>query len=37
MTKVVLQIESHPVLLRLKPVIHLTDEQLYEFCQLDRD
>ena len=37
MTKVVPQIEIHPVVLRLKPVIHLTDDQLFELCQLNRD
>jgi Uma2 family endonuclease len=37
MTKVVPQIEIHPVVLRLKPVIDLTDDQLFELCQLNRD
>jgi Uma2 family endonuclease len=37
MTKVVPQIEIHPVVLRLKPVVHLTDDQLFELCQLNRD
>ena len=37
MTKVVPQIEIHPVVLRLKPVITLTDDQLFELCQLNRD
>jgi Uma2 family endonuclease len=37
MTKVVPQIEIHPVVLRLKPVIHLTDGQLFELCQLNGD
>ncbi len=37
MTKVLPQIEIQPVVLRLQPVIHLTDDQLYELCQLNRD
>jgi Uma2 family endonuclease len=37
MTKVIRQIEIHPVVLRLKPVLDLTDEQLFELCQLNRD
>jgi Uma2 family endonuclease len=37
MTKVLPQIEIKPVVLRLQPVIHLTDDQLYELCQLNRD
>jgi Uma2 family endonuclease len=37
MTIVVPQIEIHPVVLRLKPVITLTDDQLFELCQLNRD
>jgi Uma2 family endonuclease len=37
MIKVIQQIEIHPVVLRLKPVLHLTDDQLFELCQLNRD
>jgi Uma2 family endonuclease len=37
MTKVIPQIEIHPVVLRLKPVIQLTDDQLFELCQLNGD
>jgi Uma2 family endonuclease len=37
MTTVVPQIEIHAVVLRLKPVITLTDDQLFELCQLNRD
>jgi Uma2 family endonuclease len=37
MTKVLPQIEIQPVVLRLQPVIHLTDDQLYELCQLNHD
>jgi Uma2 family endonuclease len=37
MTKVLPQVEIHPVVLKLTPVIHLTDDQLFELCQLNRD
>jgi len=37
MTKVLPQIEIKPVVLRLQPVINLTDDQLYELCLLNRD
>lgn len=37
MTKVLPQIEIHPVVLKLKPAINLTDDQLFELCQLNRD
>jgi Uma2 family endonuclease len=37
MTKVLPQVEIHPVVLKLKPVINLTDDQLFELCQLNRD
>jgi Uma2 family endonuclease len=37
MTKVLPQVEVHPVVLRLTPVINLTDDQLFELCQLNRD
>ena len=37
MTKVLLQVEIRPVVLCLKPVINLTDDQLYEICLLNRD
>jgi Uma2 family endonuclease len=37
MTKVLPQVEIHPVVLKLKPAINLTDEQLFELCQLNRD
>jgi len=37
MTKVSSQIEILSVIVRLLPVITLTDEQLFEFCQLNRD
>ena len=37
MTKVLPQVEIHPVVLKLTPVINLTDDQLFELCQLNRD
>ena len=37
MTEVLPQVEILPVTLLLQPVMNLTDEQLYEFCQLNRD
>jgi Uma2 family endonuclease len=37
MTKVLPQVEIHPVVLKLTPVINLTDDQLFELCQLNGD
>jgi Uma2 family endonuclease len=37
MTKVLPKVEVHPVVLKLKPAINLTDDQLFELCQLNRD
>jgi Uma2 family endonuclease len=37
MTKVLPQVEIHPVVLKLTPVINLTDDQLFELCQLNQD
>lgn len=37
MAKVSTQIEILPVTIRLKPVINLTDDQLFALCQLNRD
>jgi Uma2 family endonuclease len=37
MTKILPQVEIHPVVLQLTPVINLTDDQLFELCQLNRD
>jgi len=37
MTKVLPQVETHPVVLKLTPVINLTDDQLFELCRLNRD
>jgi Uma2 family endonuclease len=37
MTKVLPQVEIHPVVLQLRPVINLTDDQLFELCQLNGD
>jgi Uma2 family endonuclease len=35
MADVLAQIEIHPVTVRLRPIFNLTDDQLYEFCQLN--
>lgn len=37
MNEVLPQIEIRPVKIRLKPVINLTDDQLYELCQLNEE
>ena len=37
MTKLLSHIEILPVIIRLHPVIKLTDDQLYDLCQLNRD
>jgi Uma2 family endonuclease len=37
MTKAPPQVEIHPVVLQLKPVITLTDDQLFQLCQLKGD
>jgi Uma2 family endonuclease len=37
MTKVLPQVEIRPVVLKLKPAINLTDDQLFELCQLNGD
>ncbi len=31
------EIEMHPLVMRLHPVINLTDDQFFEFCQINRD
>jgi len=36
MTKVIDLVES-PIVLQLYPVIEMTDDQFFEFCQLNRD
>ena len=37
MTTVTTQVESSPLVLHLHPVINLTDEEFFEFCQINRD
>jgi len=37
MLKALPQIEIRPVVLRLQPVLHLTDDQLFELCQLNSE
>jgi Uma2 family endonuclease len=31
------EIEIHPLVVRMHPVINLTDDQFFEFCQINRD
>jgi Uma2 family endonuclease len=31
------EIEAHPVVVRMHPVIDLTDDQFFEFCQINRE
>lgn len=31
------EIEIHPLVVRVHPVINLTDDQFFEFCQINRD
>ena len=37
MTTVTTQVENSPLVLHLHPAINLTDEQFFEFCQINRD
>jgi len=37
MTQATTQIETFPLVLHLHPVINLTDDQFFEFCQINRD
>ncbi|HAA33308.1 MAG TPA: hypothetical protein DCE56_43275, partial [Cyanobacteria bacterium UBA8553] len=37
MTEVTTQVENSPLVLHLQPIINLTDDQFFEFCQLNRD
>lgn len=37
MAKVLVPVESSPVLIRMRPVFEMTDEKFFEFCQLNRD
>ena len=36
-TTVTPSVENYPLVLRLEPIINLTDEQFFEFCQINRD
>ena len=36
-TTVTTSIENYPLVLRLEPIINLTDEQFFAFCQINRD
>jgi hypothetical protein len=37
MTKVITQVEPDRFLLHLRPVIKLTDDQLFELCQINQE
>jgi len=37
MTTVINPVENSPILLHLKPIIELTDQEFFEFCQINRD
>jgi Uma2 family endonuclease len=37
MVKALPQVEFLPLAVRLKPVVNMTDDQLYEFCQINQD
>jgi len=36
-TEATTQVENSPLVLHLHPIINLTDEQFFEFCQINRD
>jgi len=36
-TEVTTPVENFPLVLHLQPIINLTDEQFFEFCQINRD
>jgi Uma2 family endonuclease len=31
------EVETHPLVVRMHPVVNLTDDQFFEFCQINRD
>lgn len=31
------EVETHPLVVRMRPVIDLTDDQFFEFCQINQD
>jgi Uma2 family endonuclease len=37
MTEATTQVENSPLVLHLHPIINLTDDQFFEFCQINRD
>ena len=37
MTEATTPVENSPLVLHLQPIINLTDEQFFEFCQINRD
>jgi hypothetical protein len=30
------EVETHPMVVRMHPVVNLTDDQFFEFCQINR-
>ena len=37
MRKILTPVETQPLILRLAPVIEMSDQQFFELCQLNRD
>ena len=37
MTELTTQVENYPLVLHLQPIINLTDDEFFEFCQMNRD
>ena len=37
MTKTLTRVESPPLVLHLRPAIQLSDEQYFQFCQLNQE
>lgn len=37
MTETIISVESSPLILQMRPAFEITDEQFFEFCQLNRD
>ena len=37
MTQTLVQVENPPLVVHLRPLIHLTDDQFYELCQINRE
>lgn len=37
MTQTLVQVENPPLVVHLRPIIHLTDDQFYELCRINRE